>query len=66
MTRELTYVSKVGRNNSKSNSVKVIFPQTIKEVLGLEAGDMIQWTLNIGEEITCKIEKYNNEDNNKE
>lgn len=66
MTRELTYITKVGRNNSQSSSIKVIFPNTIKEVLGLNAGDRVKWTLTISEDITCKIEKYNNEDNEKE
>lgn len=44
-------------DKKKPHSLKAVFPSIYTEILGLKAGDKINWTLNEKEEITIKIEK---------
>lgn len=50
--------SKVGKANTINNSLRVIIPQNVKQILQLEAGDTLEWNINSeNDKIIVTIEK---------
>ena len=50
--------SKVGKANTINDSLRVIIPQNVKQILQLEAGDTLEWNINSeNDKIIVTIEK---------
>lgn len=50
--------SKVGKANTINDSLRVIIPQNVKQILQLEAGDTLEWKINSeNDKIIVTIEK---------
>lgn len=50
--------SKVGKANTINDSLRVIIPQNVKQILQLEAGDTLEWQINSeNDKIVIIVEK---------
>ena len=50
--------SKVGKANTINDSLRVIIPQNVKQILQLEAGDTLEWKINSeNDKIVIIVEK---------
>lgn len=50
--------SKVGKANTINDSLRVIIPQNVKQILQLEAGDTLEWKINSeNDKIIVTVEK---------
>lgn len=57
----INYTSKVSKATSKSDtSTRVIIPQGIKKLLGINPGDTIEWIVSIeNSDVKVQVRKYN-------
>ena len=60
----LSYTTRISYATSKSKSLKTSFPQEISKILKAQAGDEIEWFVNIDEdELFVTVKKKSKEEN---